>query len=190
LGPRVYLLDHYDSFTFNVVHGLKEAGAEVEVHRIDDASLRGIETFAPDLMVLSPGPRRPEDAVLALEAVRAFAGRFPILGICLGMQVLALAWGGKVSRSPEPVHGKTSPIHHNGKDLFQGLPDPLRVGRYHSLHVEQVPACMDITARTEEGLVMGLRHRSFAAAGLQFHPDSFLTENGTEILKNALLGRL
>jgi anthranilate synthase/aminodeoxychorismate synthase-like glutamine amidotransferase len=186
---RVLLLDNLDSFTHNVAQGLVEAGARVEVLRRDRTTLAALEAAAPELLVLSPGPGRPEDAALALEAVRAFAGRIPILGVCLGHQVLACAFGGEVGRAPEPVHGKAWAIRHDGAGLFTGLPDPLLAGRYHSLVVTAVPRAFQVSARTPEGLVMAMRHRDLPIAGVQFHPDSFLTPHGLEIFRNALLGR-
>ena len=187
---KVLLLDNLDSFTHNVAQGLVEAGARVDVLRRDRATLADLEAVRPGLLVLSPGPGRPEDAALALAAVRAFAGRIPILGVCLGHQVLACAFGGEVGRAPEPVHGKAWAIHHDGTGLFTGLPEPLQAGRYHSLVVTVVPPSFRITARTPEGLVMAMRHRDLPIAGLQFHPDSFLTPHGLEIFRNALLGHL
>ncbi len=186
---RVLLLDNLDSFTHNVRSGLVEAGANVVVQRKDQVSLADIEREAPDLLVIGPGPGRPEEAHLALEAIRAFAGRLPILGICLGHQCLALAFGGQVGRAPQPVHGKVSAIHHAGRGLFQGLPDPFEAGRYHSLTVTGLPECLEATAWSEEGLVMGLRHRSLPLGGLQFHPDSFLTPLGPQIFRHALAAR-
>jgi len=184
------LIDNFDSFTFNVFHGLVQAGLEVEVRRCDALDLGSVESLHPSMIVLSPGPGRPEDARLCLEVTRTFAGRVPIFGICLGMQVLALALGGEVGRSPEPVHGKVSRVRHDGQGLFTGLPDPLEVGRYHSLCVTQVPDELEITARTEDDIVMGLRHRTWPLAGVQFHPDSFLTVQGQEMLSNAARGLL
>nr|WP_320132641.1 aminodeoxychorismate/anthranilate synthase component II [uncultured Holophaga sp.] len=183
---RVVILDNFDSFTFNVRHGLVEAGARVEVHRAETLDLPGLIALEPELLVISPGPRRPEDATLSLEALRHFGGRIPILGICLGMQCMAVAFGGRVGRSPEPVHGKVSAIHHDGRGLFEGLPDPLRVGRYHSLCVTEPPPGFEVAARTGDGVVMALRHRTWPMVGVQFHPDSFLTDHGTELLSHVL----
>lgn len=185
---RVFLLDNFDSFTWNIAHGMAAAGAEVEVCRADRVDLDALDADPPGLLVLSPGPGRPEDAVAALAAIHRFAGRVPMFGVCLGMQCLAVAYGGSVGPAPEPVHGKTSPIAHNGLGLFQGLPSPLRVARYHSLCVRTAPACLEITARTPDGLPMALRHRDLRLAGVQFHPDSFLTEHGPAILAHALRG--
>jgi anthranilate synthase/aminodeoxychorismate synthase-like glutamine amidotransferase len=186
---RVLLLDNLDSFTHNVRHGLVEAGAEVSVLRRDQGSLAEIERTPPELLVISPGPGRPEDARLSLEAILALAGRIPILGVCLGHQCLALAFGGAVGRLPEPVHGKVSPIFHHGTSLFAGLPDPFEVGRYHSLGVTRMPDCLEATAWTADGAIMGLRHRTLPIAGVQFHPDSFLTPHGSRIFRHALAGR-
>lgn len=184
---RVLLLDNLDSFTHNVARCLAEAGASVDVRRRDQVTLAGLLEADPEFLVLSPGPGAPEAATLALAAVRAFSGRIPILGVCLGHQVLAVAHGGRVERAPEPVHGKASPVRHDGRGLFRGLPDPLEAGRYHSLVVTGAPG-FEISARTPDGLVMAMRHRLLPLAGVQFHPDSFLTPLGPEIFRNALLG--
>lgn len=183
---RVLLLDNFDSFTHNVRHGLVRAGADVLVMRADGGGLEEVEAARPDLLVISPGPGRPEDALLSMEAIRRFAGRLPMVGICLGHQCLALHFGGHVVKSPEPVHGKVSRVRHDGQGLFRGLPDPLAVGRYHSLSVDALPDCLLCTAFTEDGLVMGLRHRELPLHGVQFHPDSFLTPNGPEIFRNVI----
>ena len=161
---RVFLLDNFDSFTYNIAHGLAAAGATVEVRRADGVDLEALEAEPPDLLVISPGPGRPEDAHVAL------------------------AYGGTVEPGPEPVHGKTSRILHDGRGLFQGLASPMRVARYHSLCVREVPACMEVTARSEDGIPMALRHRGLRMAGVQFHPDSFLTDDGPAILEHALRG--
>ena len=183
---RVLLLDHFDSFTFNVAHGLAAAGADVQVLRVDAGSVDEMAEIETDLLVLGPGPGRPEEAVLALALVLRLAGRLPILGICLGHQILALAFGGRVGPAPEPVHGKASRIHHDGRGFFAGLPDPLDVGRYHSLAVTELPEALEGCAWTDDGTLMALRHRSLPIAGLQFHPDSFLTPQGGELLRHAL----
>lgn len=187
--PRILLIDNFDSFTYNVLHGLVEAGGDVEARRADGLDLEAIERFRPDMIVISPGPGRPQEASLSLAAIQAFAGRIPMLGICLGMQAMAVAYGGQVIQAPEPVHGKVSEILHDGRGLFEGLPSPLPVGRYHSLCVTEVPAILEVTAWTPEGMVMGLRHREQALAGVQFHPDSFLTPHGREMMRHAIHGR-
>lgn len=188
-GMRVLLLDNLDSFTHNVRHGLVEVGAEVRVLRRDQGEMIDIERANPDLLVISPGPGRPEAAHLSLAAIQALAGRIPILGVCLGFQCLAIAFGGAVDCSLEPVHGKVSQIRHDGQGLFQGLPDPLAVGRYHSLAVTRMPECLELSAWAQDGTPMALRHRSLPIAGVQFHPDSFLTPQGIEIFRHALAGR-
>jgi anthranilate synthase/aminodeoxychorismate synthase-like glutamine amidotransferase len=192
MAPRILLLDNFDSFAFNVAHGLVAAGGTVEVARVDAASLAGVAAFAPDLLVLGPGPGRPEDASLCLDALRTFAGRFPIFGICLGMQCLAVAFGGRVGPAPEPVHGKVSRIRHDGAGLFEGLGTPLEVGRYHSLAVLEVPPGFQVSAWTEDGgpaVPMAMRHTGLPLGAVQFHPDSFLTGAGPALWKQVLHGR-
>ena len=185
----ILLIDNFDSFTYNVLHGLVEAGASVEVRRRDQISLAGVEAFAPSMIVLSPGPGRPEDAGICLEIARHLGGRIPILGICLGLQVIAVAAGGRVGAASEPVHGKACAVTHDGRGLFEGLESPLTAGRYHSLCVTYVPPDFEVCATAEDGTVMALRHRHLPVAGVQFHPDSFLTEDGGKILRNAVDGR-
>ena len=185
---RVFLVDNYDSFTYNIAHGLAAAGASVEVRRADGVNLAVLEAQPPDLLVISPGPGHPRDAQVALEAIRRFAGRIPLFGVCLGMQCLAVAYGGTVEPAPEPVHGRTTRVQHEGCGLFQGLPNPIRAARYHSLCVRQVPDCLEVTARSEDGVPMALRHRGLRMAGVQFHPDSFLCEDGPAILAHVLRG--
>jgi len=187
-GPRVFLLDNFDSFTYNIAHGLAAAGATVEVRRADEADLDRLEADLPDLLVISPGPGAPQEARAALAAIGRFAGRIPVFGVCLGMQCLALAYGGTVGPAPEPVHGRTTRILHDGRGVFQGLPSPIRAARYHSLCVQTAPACLEICARSEDGVPMALRHRGMRLAGVQFHPDSFLTDDGPAILHHALRG--
>lgn len=189
MGP-ILLIDNFDSFTYNVLHGLTEAGASVVVRNRDQLDLAAVEAFEPSMIVLSPGPGRPEDAGVCIDVARRLGGHLPILGICLGLQVLAVAWGGRVGAAPDPVHGKASAVTHDGRGLFEGLPSPLTVGRYHSLCVTDVPTEMEVCARSADGVVMALRHRRWQMAGLQFHPDSFLTEHGARIFRNVVHGRL
>lgn len=190
---RLLMIDNYDSFTWNVVQYLQELGAEVEVHRNDRITLNEIEAKKPDRIVLSPGPCTPNEAGISLKVVEHFAGRLPILGICLGHQAIGQAFGGKVVRARQVMHGKTSPIHHLGLGVFMDIPSPFLATRYHSLVVEResLPDCFEITAWTEndEGKmdeIMGMRHRELAVEGVQFHPESILTEHGHQMLKNFL----
>ena len=185
---RVLVIDNYDSFTYNLVQYLGELGAALEVVRNDQASVDELLRSAPDRVVVSPGPCTPDQAGITLEVVRAFPERgIPTLGVCLGHQALAQAFGGEVVRHV-PVHGKTGVIEHDGRSVYRGLPSPLTVGRYHSLIVsEEVPDCLEISARGD-GVVMGIRHRSLPAEGVQFHPESVLTEHGMALLANFLDG--
>ena len=185
---RVLVIDNYDSFTYNLVQYLGELGAALEVVRNDQASVDELLRTAPDRVVVSPGPCTPDQAGITLEVVRAFPERgIPTLGVCLGHQALAQAFGGEVVRHV-PVHGKTGVIEHDGRTVYRGLPSPLTVGRYHSLIVsEEVPDCLEISARGD-GVVMGIRHRSLPAEGVQFHPESVLTEHGMALLANFLDG--
>jgi anthranilate synthase/aminodeoxychorismate synthase-like glutamine amidotransferase len=186
----IILLDNYDSFVYNLAQYLGELGAEVEVHRNDALTLAELERKAPSHLVISPGPGRPQDAGLSLAAIRHFAGRLPILGVCLGHQCIGEAFGGTVVRH-QPVHGKTALIAHAGEGVFAGLPNPFRATRYHSLVVEAatVPAELKVTATTDPGLVMGLTHRTWPVFGVQFHPESILTEGGHRLLLNFLAAR-
>lgn len=182
------LIDNYDSFTYNLFQYLSELGAEVLVRRNDAVSPDDLER--PDLsgVVISPGPGRPEDAGVSLEVIRSYAGRLPILGVCLGHQCIGQAFGGRVVRAPELRHGKTSLVYHNGAGVLQGLPSPFEAVRYHSLVVDAVtlPPEIEVTATTSDGLVMALRHRSYPIEGVQFHPESILTQHGKRILANFL----
>ena len=182
------MIDNYDSFTYNIVQYFGELGAEVQVYRNDQISLEEIERLAPKRLVVSPGPCSPEEAGISVAAIRHFAGKIPILGVCLGHQSIGAAFGGTIVRSSTLMHGKTSPIHHDGRELFAGLPNPFQATRYHSLVVERssFPACLEITAWVEEGEIMGLRHRELPIWGVQFHPESILTEGGMTILNNYL----
>jgi anthranilate synthase/aminodeoxychorismate synthase-like glutamine amidotransferase len=185
----ILLIDNYDSFTYNVYQYIADLGHKVQVVRNDQASLNDIEKGGYQGIVISPGPGRPDDAGICKEVVAAFSGKIPILGICLGHQVIGEVFGGKVIRGPEPFHGKASPIYHSGAGIYQGMPSPLTVGRYHSLIVakEGLPECLEITAATAEGIIMGLRHKKYKVEGVQFHPESILTPDGIKLLKNFLL---
>uniref|UniRef100_A0A831UDX6 Aminodeoxychorismate/anthranilate synthase component II n=1 Tax=Geobacter metallireducens TaxID=28232 RepID=A0A831UDX6_GEOME len=182
------MIDNYDSFTYNIVQYFGELGEEVRVFRNDGITLEEIEGLAPERLVISPGPCSPEEAGISVAAIRHFAGRIPILGVCLGHQAIGAAFGGKVVRSSTLMHGKTSPIHHKGQGLFRGLPNPFNATRYHSLVVERAsfPDCLEITAWVEEGEVMGLAHKELPVWGVQFHPESILTEGGMDLLRNFL----
>ena len=188
MAPRVLVVDNYDSFVYNLVQYLGELGAEPVVHRSDAFTLDDVEALAPDAVLISPGPGRPEDAGLSNEVITTFAGRVPILGVCLGHQCLGQIYGGDVVRAPTIMHGKTSEIHHEGGGVFAGLPSPLEATRYHSLVVDadSVPDVLEVTARTEDGVVMGLRHRELDIEGVQFHPESILTEHGHDLLRTFL----
>ena len=180
------MIDNYDSFTYNIVQYFGELGEEVRVFRNDQITLAGIEALAPARLVVSPGPCSPEEAGISVAAIRHFAGKIPLLGVCLGHQAIGAAFGGRIVRSSTLMHGKTSPIHHDGQGLFTGLPNPFAATRYHSLVVDQatVPDCLAITAWVEEGEIMGLKHRELPVWGVQFHPESILTEGGMDILRN------
>ncbi len=187
------MIDNYDSFTYNLVQYLGELGAEVRVARNDRISLEEVEDLAPSQIVISPGPCTPDEAGISVALVQRFAGRVPILGVCLGHQSIAQAFGGRIVRARAVMHGKTSPIRHRGAGVFAGLDDPLVFTRYHSLVVEResLPACLELTAWTEhadgaEDEIMGLRHRELAVEGVQFHPESILSEQGHALLENFL----
>jgi anthranilate synthase/aminodeoxychorismate synthase-like glutamine amidotransferase len=187
--PRVLVIDNYDSFVYNLVQYLGELGAEPVVHRHDAVSLDEMRALEPDAVLISPGPGRPADAGLSNEAIRAFGeSGTPVLGVCLGLQCIGELYGGSVVRAPRVMHGKTSEIRHTGAGVFAGLPDPFTATRYHSLVVarETVPPVLEITAESEDGLVMGLRHRDFPIEGVQFHPESILTDRGHQLLANFL----
>jgi anthranilate synthase/aminodeoxychorismate synthase-like glutamine amidotransferase len=188
MTPRILVLDNYDSFVFNLVQYLGELGAEPLVHRCDSLTLEQIDALAPDGVLISPGPGRPEDAGLSNEVIGHFAGRVPVFGVCLGHQCIGQIYGGDVVRAPEIMHGKTSLIEHTGVGVFQGLPNPFEATRYHSLVVQRdtMPDVLEITAQTSDGLVMGLRHREFDVEGVQFHPESILTAGGHQLVGNFL----
>ena len=182
------LIDNYDSFTYNLAQYFGELGAEVRVIRNDAIDVAGVEALSPGRIVISPGPCAPDKAGVSLELIGAFAGRVPILGVCLGHQAIGQAFGGRIVHAQQVMHGKTSAIRHHGAGVFRDLPDPLRVGRYHSLAIERasLPECLEITAESEDGEIMGVRHRELAVEGVQFHPESVLAEQGQELLKNFL----
>ncbi|HEX6988853.1 MAG TPA: aminodeoxychorismate/anthranilate synthase component II [Bacillota bacterium] len=182
---RVLVIDNYDSFAYNLVQMLGELGAGIEVRRNDAIDAAGVLNLAPDAVVISPGPCTPAEAGASVDIIRAAAPRVPVLGVCLGHQAIAAAFGGRVVRGPRPVHGKASPVHHDGTGLLAGLPSPLPAGRYHSLVVEResMPVDLEVCAWTDDGLVMGLRHRRFPTWGLQFHPESVLTPDGRRLLQ-------
>ena len=182
------MVDNYDSFTYNIVQYFGQLGEEVRVFRNDSITLEEIERLAPQRLVISPGPCSPHEAGISVAAIRHFAGRIPLLGVCLGHQSIGAAFGGNIIRSAALMHGKTSPIHHNGRELFSGLPDPFQATRYHSLVIERatLPECLEITAWVEDGEIMGVRHRELPVWGVQFHPESILTEGGLTLLDNFL----
>ena len=182
------MIDNYDSFTFNLVQYFGQLGQNVRVYRNDKISLDEIERLKPARLVISPGPCSPEEAGISVSAIKRFAGQIPILGVCLGHQAIGAAFGGNVVRSVSLMHGKTSPICHDGKDIFAGLPDPFQATRYHSLIVDRptLPDCLKTTAWVDNGEIMGLSHRQLPVWGIQFHPESILTENGMEMLDNFL----
>lgn len=184
----VFLLDNYDSFTYNLAQYLGELGHVVEVRRNDAISLAGIEALAPSALVISPGPCTPDEAGLSLPAVRHFAGRIPILGVCLGHQSIGQAFGGSIVRAQVLMHGKTSQIEHDGRTIFRGLPQPFSATRYHSLVIDpsSMPACLEVSARAQDGTIMAVRHRELAVEGVQFHPESILTLAGKMLLANFL----
>ncbi len=184
----ILLIDNYDSFTFNLVHYLGELGAECSVHRNDKMTLAEIWAMAPEAIVLSPGPCTPNDAGICLDVIAAVAGKIPLLGVCLGHQAIGQAFGGEVVRAPTPMHGKVSHVYHQGSDIFAGLKNPFKATRYHSLVVraDTLPACLIATAHTDDGLIMGLRHREYPIYGVQFHPESIASEHGHDLLANFL----
>lgn len=185
----ILMIDNYDSFTYNLIQYLSTLGEEVLVYRNDCISLEEIEEMNPEMIVLSPGPCTPNEAGICIDIVHRFKGKIPILGICLGHQTIGQVFGGKVIKALEPVHGKVHPIYHTNQGVFKGLKNPLNVTRYHSLVLEKqsLPECFEITAKTEEGEIMGIRHKDYRIEGVQFHPEAILTEMGMELLNNFLL---
>ena len=184
----ILVIDNYDSFTYNLVQYLGELGADLQVVRNDQITIEGIKQHAPERIVISPGPKTPSEAGVCLDVIGAFSGQIPILGVCLGHQAIGQAFGGKVVRAPHLMHGKTSEIQHDGKTIFAGLPNPFPATRYHSLIVERasLPPCLEVSATSSDGLIMGLRHREMKVEGVQFHPESILTQAGKQLLENFL----
>mgnify|MGYP001765739173 FL=1 len=182
------MIDNFDSFTYNLYQYLMQMGAEVRVARNNSLTLDDLEALAPRGLVVSPGPGRPEDAGITVPAIQRFSGRIPILGVCLGHQAIAMAFGGRVTAARRLMHGKTSAVTADGRELFQGVPSPFEAMRYHSLAVarESLPACLEVTAEAEDGEIMGLRHRSHPTEGVQFHPESIMTTVGKRLLRNFL----
>jgi anthranilate synthase component 2 len=182
------MIDNYDSFTYNLVQYFGELGEEVRVFRNDEITTGEIAAMNPARIVVSPGPCSPAEAGISVAAIKEFAGKIPLLGVCLGHQSIGAAFGGKIVRARELMHGKTSAVHHAGQGVFRGLPNPLTVTRYHSLAIERasLPDCLEITAWTDDGEIMGVRHKTLAVEGVQFHPESVLTECGHALLKNFL----
>ena len=188
MKPRLLLIDNYDSFTYNLVQAFLVLGAEVTVYRNDALTPQEARSLAPTHLCISPGPGTPYDAGVSMDMIRAFAGSIPVLGVCLGHQAICEVFGGKVVRAARLMHGKTSLVRHDGSALFAGLPQPCEVGRYHSLIAapESLPASLTVSARTDEGEIMAVRHRTLAVEGVQFHPESILTPDGPRLLENFL----
>lgn len=184
----IAVIDNYDSFTYNLVQYVGECRRKVHVFRNDDISVERLTELKPEAVILSPGPCTPDEAGIGLELVRALAGKVPILGICLGHQTIAQAFGGTIVRSPKLMHGKTSPIYHDGKGMFERIPSPFTATRYHSLSVERetLPACFTVSAWTEDGEIMGIRHKEYPVEGVQFHPESVMTDEGKAMLARFL----
>ncbi|KAB2492560.1 aminodeoxychorismate/anthranilate synthase component II [Bacillus cereus] len=182
----ILMIDNYDSFTFNLVQFLGELGQELVIKRNDEVTIADIENMKPDFLMISPGPCSPNEAGISMEAIKYFAGKLPIFGVCLGHQSIAQVFGGEVVRAERLMHGKTSPMHHDGKTIFSDIPNPFTATRYHSLIVkkETLPDCLEITSWTEEGEIMALRHTTLPIEGVQFHPESIMTSQGKELLQN------
>lgn len=186
----ILMIDNYDSFTYNLVQYIGEMGKTLKVYRNDKITIPEIEAMNPDKMVISPGPCTPTEAGISLEVIKHFAGKIPILGVCLGHQSIGQAFGGEVIRAPRLMHGKTSLIHHDGEGVFKDIPNPFEATRYHSLIVrrETLPSCLQITAETDEREIMGIRHKEYPIEGVQFHPESILTQDGMKLLGNFVNG--
>lgn len=182
-------IDNYDSFTYNIVQYFTELGQEVAVRRNDDITLEEIEALNPQYLVIGPGPCSPKEAGISVAAMRHFTGRLPIMGVCLGHQTIGEAFGGRIVRAKTLMHGKVSPVSHSGKGMFKGLPNPVTCTRYHSLVIDRntMPECLEVTAWTEDGEIMGVRHKEYAVEGVQFHPEALLTEHGHDMLNNFLI---
>jgi len=185
------VIDNYDSFTYNLVQYFGELGEDVRVFRNDAITLKEIAAMQPGRLVISPGPCSPKEAGISVDAIKAFAGKLPILGVCLGHQSIGYAFGGEIVHARQPMHGKLSLVHHANVGIFSGLPNPFTATRYHSLAIRRdtLPDCLDVTAWTEDGEIMGVRHKEFAIQGVQFHPESIMTEHGRALLKNFLQGK-
>ncbi|MFA6350545.1 MAG: aminodeoxychorismate/anthranilate synthase component II [Candidatus Omnitrophota bacterium] len=182
----ILMIDNYDSFTYNLVQYFGELGEDIKVFRNDKISLKKIKQLKPKRIVISPGPGRPEDAGISCDVIREFSGKIPILGVCLGHQAIGLVFGGRITNAIRLMHGKTSMIYHNGKEIFKGIPNPFEATRYHSLLVEKksLPKCFEVTAWTNRSEIMGLKHKDYPLWGVQFHPESILTRSGKDILAN------
>lgn len=187
-GGKILMIDNYDSFTYNLVQFLGILGADLVVFRNDHTRLEQVEELAPAGIVISPGPKAPRDAGLSKEIIATFGPRIPVLGVCLGHQCIGEVYGGRVDRAPYVMHGKTSLVYHDGRGVFRGLPNPIEAARYHSLAVleDPFPSCLEVSARTADGLIMGVRHRAYPVEGIQFHPESFMTQHGLQLLENFL----
>jgi anthranilate synthase/aminodeoxychorismate synthase-like glutamine amidotransferase len=182
----IVMIDNYDSFTYNLVQYLGEMGADLRVFRNDEVTVEEVEAMEPDQVIISPGPCTPDQAGISVPLIQAMAGKVPVLGVCLGHQSIGQAFGGEIVRAERLMHGKTSPVFHRGEGVFQGLPSPFEATRYHSLLIrrETLPDCLEITAETEQGEIMGVRHTDLPVEGVQFHPESVLTEHGKDLLRN------
>jgi anthranilate synthase component 2 len=187
-AAMIFVLDNYDSFTYNLVQYMGELGAEMVIRRNDELSVDEVEALGPERILLSPGPCTPQEAGISIALIQRMAGKVPILGVCLGHQAIGAAFGGEVVRAPQLMHGKTSEVEHDGKTVFAGIASPMRCTRYHSLIVSEkgLPGQLEVSARTADGTIMGLRHRKYAVEGVQFHPESVLTADGKQLIKNFL----
>ncbi len=188
----ILIIDNYDSFTYNLFQYLCELGQEVKVARNDEISIQEIEEMAPERIVISPGPSTPLKAGISNEVIRHFGSRLPVLGVCLGHECIGYSYGGNICKAKQIMHGKSSLIHHSGEGVFAGLPNPFAAIRYHSLAIERdtLPECLEISAWTDDGTIMGVKHREYQVEGIQFHPESFMTQSGKDLLKNFLNGRM